>query len=241
MRHVHLVRLLICSTVAIAICGPSTLASGAGNDRLRINFDQGQSLAVGTLVSDVSGSANNGVVRSRYGGTITRMTAVAAYPSVCSLEPCPNALIEINDAVNLNPGKASFEWGATIELQRREATTGQNIIQKGTFDGPGQWKLQVDNAAGQPSCKISGFAGTRRRTARVVSSQSVADGHRHQVTCRRTSGKLDIIVDGVIRGSTSSVTLVMSNSSPVTIGARNLEKNNDQFYGRLDDVFMRLI
>jgi len=235
-------RLVLVLVTAAVISVPSGTAGAATGDRFRLDFDEGQSLAVGTKVTDVSGLGNGGVVRSSSGGVITPAGGRAVYPRLCTTEPCPNAIIEIADSPQLDPGTAPFEYGATVVLAANQTSTGQNIIQKGTFDASGQWKLQVDNIAGQPSCRIRGFNGSHvLKNIRVVSSVSIADGQPHQVMCRKTSTGLQILIDGVGRGTSASGKLDITNSSSVTVGGRNTAQNNDQFQGALDDVYMRLI
>ena len=70
---------------------------------------------------------------------------------------------------------------------------------------------------------------------------SVADGRWHQLTCRRTSGTLAVLVDGVVRGSVTAARVTTSSSAPVTIGAKAVKaEDNDQFSGIVDELFLRL-
>ena len=220
-----------------------TSVSAAG-DQLRITFDQGDPLTPNTRVTDVSGLGNHGVVRTKYGGTILPLNGSAAdFPNPCSYEPCPNAMIEIADSGSLDPGTASFEWGADIKMKSTETADGENVLQKGRWGEPGgQWKLQVDKAGGKPSCVVSGFRNGVESRVVLKSPVGVADNVWHEVICRRTGGGIEIQIDGVVRATAAMPLVTLASSATVTIGAKEvLAKDNDQFLGRLDNVFMRLI
>jgi len=221
-----------------------TTAAHAATDQLMINFDQGATLKAGTTVRDLSGNDNDGVVKTKYGGVITPLSGGAAdFPNPCTVEPCPNAMIEVLDAPSLDPGTASFEWGAEIKMRADETADGENVLQKGRWgDVGGQWKLQVDKAGGKPSCVVSGFRDGIESRVVLKSSIGIADNVWHEVTCRRTVDGVEIVIDGVSRGAVAMPVVTLSSAASVTIGAKEvLAKDNDQFQGRLDDVFMRVI
>jgi hypothetical protein len=73
----------------------------------------------------------------------------------------------------------------------------------------------------------------------VIAPVTVADGRWHALACTRTSTNLSISVDGAPRGRVpvpADVSIV--NSEPLRIVGKNLSSNNDQYAGRLDDVFL---
>lgn len=241
-RHLRLLAVAGAVTLTGALIAPTI--GRAASDQLLVDFDQTDSLKAGTSVSDVSGNRNDGVVRSKYGGTILPLNAGAAdFPNPCTTEPCPNAMIEIPDAPSLDPGTASFEWGASIRMKADETADGENVLQKGRWgDAGGQWKLQVDKTGGKPSCVVSGFRNGVESRVVLKASVGIADNVWHQVTCRRTEDGVTILIDGVVRGSLAMPVVSLAGPASITIGAKEvLAKDNDQFQGRLDDVFMRLI
>ena len=246
---------VLCAGVVAVFAAPMLSSSGAaaGTDRLRIGFDgdvsAAQRLGNSAPVADTSGQGNNGVVKTANKGQVGRVAdatgIVADFPNACSKEPCPNALIQIADRASLDPGTSPFEWGARVLLQQYETADGQNVVQKGTWGQPGgQWKLQIDKAAGIPSCVVSGkvpATGAERRTV-LKASISVADGTWHTLVCRRTGAGLEIAIDGVVRGSRAMPSVMLNSAAPVTIGAKSVKPNdNDQFQGMLDDVFMTVL
>jgi hypothetical protein len=180
-------------------------------------------------------TANHGRVR-RSPGAEGGVASVAFPPKCLAPIGCPRAMVEVAPDRALDPGAHDFEYGASVWLAPDQTTTGSNIVQKGRFgtDG-GQWKLQVDNRAGQPSCVVRSGA-----TALVVrSSVSVADSAWHRVTCRRDPRGVSIRVDETVdrkTGRTGSV----SSQWPIRIGSPGVGDGDDQFHGRIDDVFIRI-
>jgi hypothetical protein len=232
----------------------STLPVRAASDRLRLGFDgtftAADQSSGAPVVSDSSGQGNHGVVRTAYKGAVLTVTdpagnTAADFPGKCAIEPCPNALVEIADQPSLDPGTAPFQFGARVLLKKNETADGQNVVQKGTWGEPGgQWKLQIDKSAGVPSCVVSGRVPGKATERRVVlrASIGVADGVWHALLCRRTAAGVEILIDGVVRGSVAMPAVVLDSTAPVTIGAKAVApKDNDQFHGVLDDVVMTVL
>ena len=224
---------------------PLDVHAAATSVRLMVDFDAGDPLTPGSTVHDASGFANHGVVRVAYGGRIVATGGgAAAFPSGCTTEPCPNAMIRVPSSSSLNPGRADVEWGAIVRLAPEDTADGENVVQKGRWGDPdGMWKLQVDKLPARPSCVVAGTAASGGvRTTTVRSSVGIADGRRHRVVCRRVGRTITIFVDGVARGSATAEIVRLGGTAPVTIGAKDVaSRDNDQFHGTLDDVYMALI
>jgi hypothetical protein len=180
-------------------------------------------------------TANDGRVE-RVPGADGRGRALA-FPTKCSAPSgCPRAMLEVLPDPALNPGEGDFEYGASVWLSPDQTTTGSNIVQKGRFGtSGGLWKLQVDSDAGEPSCVI----GSGTDLLSVRSSVSISDSAWHRVVCRRDGDGLSIHVDDTadrVNGRTGSVT----NGWPVRVGSPGVGDHDDQFHGRVDDVFIRM-
>ena len=240
-------------SAAVVLVPSSNTTVSAASDRLRLNFDghgpAGTVLGAGAAVADVSGFQNSGVVVTAFAGSVGLAAGAsgggADFPNKCSREPCPNALIAVRDHASLDPLTAEFEWGARVLLQANETDDGENVLQKGLYLEPGgQWKLQVDKAGGFPSCVVSGRVpgqSTERRVV-LIASVSIANGVWHQVTCRRTAAGVQIVVDGVVRGTTSMPLVSLNSAADVSIGSKWVtSSDNDQFHGVVDDVFMTVL
>jgi hypothetical protein len=181
-------------------------------------------------------TANNGTVE-RVPGPDGGGDAVA-FPEKCTAPSgCPRAMVEVPADPALNPGDSDFEYGAAVWLSPDQTTTGSNIVQKGRFaTAGGQWKLQVDNEAGEPSCVVR--SGVDELLVR--SSVSISDSAWHFVMCRRDSEGLSIQVDDTVDrvdGRTGSV----DSEWPVRVGSPGVGDQDDQFHGRVDDVFLRVV
>lgn len=184
-----------------------------------------------------------GRVVSANGGTVDVVEgpegsgSALQFPPVC-VEPtgCPRVLVEIESDPVLEPGEGAFAFGATVWLDPADTTSGSNIVQKGRFatDG-GLWKLQVDNDEGQPSCVLR----SGDTLLRVLSSVSIADSTWHRVQCTRDAEGIGIAVDGV-EDRTSGTLGSVDNEWPIRIGSPGVGEGDDQFHGRIDDVFLRL-
>jgi hypothetical protein len=105
--------------------------------------------------------------------------------------------------------------------------------------GLGRRRLD-EPAAGKPSCVVREAGGVNAVV--VPSTVGIADGTWHKVSCQRTSTALQILVDSVVRGSKplASTYSVNPSGQQVAAGAKSAGKNNDQFHGRLDDVYFNI-
>jgi hypothetical protein len=229
--------------LVVATAAPAMAVS----QKLRWKFDS--ATAVVTTVVDDSGKGHTGTVATANGGQVTAVTPgrdgigqAVQFPTVCPGDTCAKAVITSPDKADLNPGTAAFTYGAYVNVTLAELTTdhGSNLYQKG-LSTTSQWKLQLDNpTTGAPSCVIREAAGAN--VVLVLSSVGVADGTWHKVSCQRTSTTFQILVDSVVRGSTplASTYSVNPSGQKVTVGAKSAGKNNDQFHGRLDDVYFNI-
>lgn len=196
-----------------------------------------------TEYPDASGLPFAGLVVTSNGGVVEEVAGVdgrgdaLAFPEKCEAATgCPRAMLEVPPDPALDPGTSDFEFGAAVWLAPDQTAKGSNIVQRGRFDtGGGQWKLQIDGLAGRPSCVVR--AG---EDALIVRSKtSVADSAWHRVSCRRDATGIEIDVDGEVArtdGSTGSV----STEWPLRIGSPGVGDQDDQFHGRIDDVFVKI-
>jgi hypothetical protein len=212
---------------------------------LWLSFDEHPvGTADATRFSDATGGLSVGLLVVSSGGGVDVVDGPAgrgsaiAFPPVCAgPESCPRSMVEVALTPELDPGERDFEFGATVWLDPDQTTAGSNIVQRGRFGSEGgQWKLQVDGAKGQPSCVVRGTESGPEPLV-VRAAVSVADSAWHRVVCRRDAEGVSIEVDGeVVReaGRTGSVT----NDAPLRIGAPGVSEDDDQFHGRLDDVYL---
>lgn len=225
---------------------PTSAASPDLSDAdLWLDFEvPSQTLEGDTEYPDALGGAFGGRVVTANGGTIEVVPGVddageaVAFPEKCvAATECPRAMVEILPHPALDVGRSDFEFGAAVWLAPDQATPGSNIMQKGRFatDG-GLWKLQVDSEEGQPSCVVR---SGEDEPVIARSSASITDSTWHRVVCRRDATGVSIRVDDMVDredGATGSV----DSEWPVRIGSPGVGDQDDQFHGRIDDVFLRV-
>jgi len=163
------------------------------------------------------------------------------YPDRCTLQrerDCPRAILEGDRDDALNPGTRPLRYGASIMMTHADLADGANVLQKGySVGGVSQFKLQVDHRQGHPSCVIA----SRARIYRAEPLIDVADGVWHDVSCDRSANRLAIIVDGVERAAVPvPPSLSIANAEPLRIGGKGANRGNDQFAGRIDNVYLAI-
>ncbi len=216
---------------------------------LSVDFDEANGpLGQGAPVADDSGHHMTGTIT--LGGLPTEpLTAVPgregqalrfARPCDGEVSFCPKGIVEFPSTALLNPGARDFRFGASVLMSPEETSDGANVVQKGfNTGGLGQWKLQVDGDAGLPSCAVVGVEEGENFV--VTAKTPVADGQWHQLECVRTGGNLAVLVDGV-ESNRKSITVgtVVEPPSAVRIGGKSVKRDNDQFFGVIDDVFLAI-
>ncbi|WP_432988686.1 laminin G domain-containing protein [Dactylosporangium sp. CA-233914] len=206
----------------------------------RYSFDAAR---IGGTVADDSGHGHTLVPSANRGGKV-RLAAraaghAAAFPAKCSGKKCPHAVLQAPDAPELNPGANPIRYGASVKLARGQTGPGENVLQKGYSAAGSQYKLQVDGAPGRPSCVLTDNVVRDIHVAR--SGVSIADGTWHRLECRRAGATLTLLVDDAVHATaTIPATLAITNTVPLSIGGKGDGKDNDQFHGALDDVWIAL-
>ncbi|MEV6306214.1 LamG-like jellyroll fold domain-containing protein [Actinoplanes sp. NPDC051861] len=229
--------------VTVAASAPAR-ASGPAPDQPAASFIarygfNGRSSAI----IDESGNGHTLRVLSFHGGQVRQVAhgpgTALAFPGKCTARVCPHVVLQSQDSADLNPGTRNIAFGADVMLAPGQTSQGQNVLQKGYSRTSSQYKLQIDGVAGRPSCVL---VDERRPTIRIArSSVTTADGQWHRVRCQRTGTALEIYVDDVMRGRTAvPAGLSVSNNQPLSIGAKGAYRDNDQFNGTLDNVWVRI-
>lgn len=216
---------------------PAAVQVASGPIAVRYTFDAG----AGRPIVDTSGRyplriavAAGGAVRFVQRGT----GWAVAFPPKCTAaaDSCPRAILQGARADELNPGTRPVRFGASVRMTSADTSSGANVVQKGySVGGSTQFKLQVDGSAGRPSCVLA----SSTKIYRTVASVGVANGSWHDVVCTRNGSALTISVDGTARGSVYvPPSLSIVNAEPLRIGGKGTNPGNDQYAGRIDNVFL---
>lgn len=133
---------------------------------------------------------------------------------------------------NLNP--VGREFAATLVFRVpadiSTLTDTPNLAQKGFFNDPGQWKMQLEPSVAAVQCRFKGTLGAALITSSVT---EVDDGLWHTATCWRSKTQLGVTVDGVDLALSRTVGDI-ANHRPMLIGAKSLVSSTDQFTGEID-------
>jgi hypothetical protein len=137
-----------------------------------------------------------------------------------------------------NPARAEFAVGVTLKAHAVPALGGYspNVVQKGLFDDPGQWKMElVHKPSGTVArCRFSGTAGHHSVTDRTRTRLN--DKRWHNVICWRTTSQLGISVDGATTHLNGTVGAIASHR-PLRVAAKTYTSGiTDQFQGDIDCV-----
>ena len=229
------------SSLTLQATGPiGTTVTGADQ------FDVGGSTTVNISVAKLSGG-NLKVVSGPDG---SRPRAVQ-FPSYVGSGTYPRAVLRLNPVAGdaLAPGSSDFEYGAVFRLNAkssgRSIDNGNNLLQRGLYSGPAQFKLQVDG--GYPSCSVRGSAGR----AYVKSGVKVAADRWYRAACSRSGSRVTVSVTPyggattVSRSVThSSGTLSFKSSLPTSIGGKLtstgavVSSSTDQFNGAVASAWV---
>jgi hypothetical protein len=226
----------------------STKASGTGGAAIgiatgpiavRYTFDGG----LARSIADEDGTFPLRAVAQNNGTLVftPRDTGLAMqFPARCTLpeKTCPRAILEGSRIDALNPGTRPLQYGASVLMTPADVADGANVLQKGySVGGVSQYKLQVDHAAGRPSCVIA----SKAKIYRIEPKITVADGLWHDLACTRSGPRLAITVDGVAGGSVYvPPSLSIANAAPLRIGGKGANTGNDQFAGQIDNVYVTI-
>lgn len=153
----------------------------------------------------------------------------------------------------LDPGAQPFSVGASFRLDetagRSVVDSGDNLVQRGSFDDPAQYKLQVDGR--QPSCRVAGDEGGLL----VRSNTEVRADTWYDVLCTRSDSGLELSVtehagDGdpttrtfTAKGPTGDLS-GLDPGVPLSVGGKLtttgllVRQDTDQFNGIVDDVVL---
>jgi hypothetical protein len=149
----------------------------------------------------------------------------------------------------LNPGTSPFSFGADLRLNEVNegsgVDNGNNVVQRGLWDDPMQFKLEVDH--NRPNCVVRGSEGRLGVTSRVT----VEPDKWYRVRCQRSGELLTISVEErgsgdapVVTGHTGPIgSLEADKGTPLSVGAKLyadgeiVRSDTDQFNGRIDNVF----
>jgi hypothetical protein len=176
------------------------------------------------------------------GGHLTpvkhRRGHAAQFPARCLQQGCARAIISTPSRRSLNAGGHQFSFGAQVRVaEDRAPATTSTIIQKGSSSSSnGRWRLRLNRMQGKPYCLVKGTKGFLR----MHSPTGIVDGTWHQLTCVRKGRSVTLFVDGEVVAARTGPIGRVSNGAPIRVGGINTVTKTNQFFGRLDNVKLRI-
>jgi hypothetical protein len=208
-----------------------------------------------SVITDGGGALVDG--RPRIDPTSDR---AVRYPKHDADVDAPHAVIQVVDrrgADDLDPGTQRFRFGADFNLDdvSEDAApggrdNGDNLIQRGLFNQPAQYKIQLDHRIA--TCRVKGSLGAVSVSSSV---NPVVPGTWYRVRCVRVGDQLTLVVTRwqygiptkVSRSASGPIGVVSPprRTIPVSVGGKLrrrgvIDQASDQFNGRIDNVIIRV-
>ncbi len=245
--------------LAVGVANPSAALTGASGPR-DLWLDLNQPIAE---ISPVGSMPLHATVVSEYSSGLVsapgRIGQGQAVRTPAEGAPGGKAVLAIaaDEADPLSPGWRAFVFGADVLLDDASGSAmdptdnGDNIVQRGLYNQPGQYKIQVDNR--RPSCRIQGSSGA----VMVAPERDLAAGVWYRITCARNLAAVTLTVteyaatgqvassqNWVEHGAIGSVT-ARNGRVPLAVGGKltedgRLAQQTDQFNGVIDNIGMRV-
>jgi len=189
--------------------------------------------------------------RSPHGGALGFPAFSAKDPGFAIL-----SVVSTGEDDTMSPADEDFAFGADFSIDRvttgTPADDGDNLFQRGLYEGSGQYKIQIDN--GRPSCRVAGLTGEVIVTAKA----RVTPGEWFRVRCTRHVNTVTLDVGTVpdtgpfewtttISQSAPIGTVIMPPHTPLSVGGKLAEDgtilpaSTDQFNGSVDRVLYRVL
>jgi hypothetical protein len=147
----------------------------------------------------------------------------------------------------LSPGEHDLDFGLDFRADPptagRPGDDGDNLIQRGRFDGDAQYKLQIDH--GVPSCRLVGSRGE----VLVKATKPVRPDRWYRISCTRHAGEVRLQLDDLQGGEPPQRWVVardpgvmsferepISIAGKVGASGRIDARSADQFSGEFDHV-----
>ncbi|MGC5018396.1 LamG-like jellyroll fold domain-containing protein [Micromonospora sp. DT47] len=221
-----------------------TAPAYAATEQLRLDFDATPTGQVepgpwtSGCFADVATPGDSGCIAVGSPGSISRATrpsGTATSPAI-AFPASGSAVIQVPDAANLNPGTQDFTISALVKVTSGQVTEGANLMQKGVFADPAQWKLQLDS--GKPGCRIEGTDSLGNNVFVLLTADtSIADQGWKFVQCKRRGDVLSLVVGSTTVKTDDGASMDIANTAKVNIGAKGAGlTNNDQFRGEMDNA-----
>lgn len=218
-------KLLALAAGAVAFTVAAAPAAAASTPVAIWHLDETSGSSATDAVSGLTGSVHDVTLGvPGFTGTAFRFNGQSSY-------------VDVPSDPRLNPGTAPIQFTAHVRYTvtpPNTSTTDYDVLRKGTSSDSAQfYKLEIrpDNRA------VCRFVGSRTTKSGILvhTGPVLNDGRWHTITCTKTSTKISLIVDGKTYSKQGRVGSI-SNTGPLTMGAKPGKQFTDFYNGDLDEV-----
>jgi Concanavalin A-like lectin/glucanases superfamily len=145
------------------------------------------------------------------------------------------AIVTIPSSPDLNPGGGTFRATGHIRTSTVTTDDSADVMRKGVSTSSATfWKMELRPNSTHTSERVRCyFRGTSGVISVFGSTNNIADGAWHTITCAKTASSVSITQDGVTHAKAGAVGFV-SNGTRMTIGAKST--TDDAYQGLIDEV-----
>jgi concanavalin A-like lectin/glucanase superfamily protein len=145
--------------------------------------------------------------------------------------------VDVPSDPTLNPGTAPIQFTVHVRYTvtpPNTSTTDYDILRKGTSSDSAQFykaEIRPDNRA------VCRFVGSKTTKSGILihTGPTLNDGQWHTITCAKTTTSISLTVDGKTFTKSGTVGSI-SNTGPLTLGAKPGNSFSDFYNGDLDEV-----
>jgi concanavalin A-like lectin/glucanase superfamily protein len=148
-----------------------------------------------------------------------------------------SSYVDVPSDPALNPGSAPIQFTVHIRYTvtpPNGSTTDYDILRKGTSSDSAQFykvEIRPDNRA------VCRFVGSKTSKSGILihTGPTLNDGRWHTISCTKANTSISLVVDGKTFTKSGTVGSI-SNTGPLTLGAKPGKPFSDFYNGDLDEV-----
>jgi hypothetical protein len=217
---------LLMVAVAVVVCGVGSSVAGAASTQVAMwHLDEKSGSSAYDSVGGHTGTLHHVTVGvSGFAGSAFRFDGTRSY-------------VDVPSSPSLNPGSASITFQVHVRYTvtpPKQSTADYDVLRKGTSSDSAQfYKLEIrpDNRA------VCRFVGSKTTKSGILihTGPVLNDGRWHTLTCAKANSSISLSVDGKTYTKSGTVGSI-SNTGPLTLGAKPGSTFSDFYNGDLDEV-----
>jgi hypothetical protein len=188
-------------------------------------------------LDETSGSSAFDAVGGNTGAIHNVTVGVAGFAGSAFRFDGKSSYVDVPSDATLNPGTAPIQFTVHIRYTvtpPSKSTTDYDVLRKGTSSDSAQFykvEIRPDNRA------VCRFVGSKTTKSGILihTGPTLNDGRWHTITCSKSTTSVSLVVDGKTFNKNGTVGSI-SNSGPLTLGAKPGKSFSDFYNGDLDEV-----